>query len=136
MHLILFCSNFCILFVQFRIRHLARFSTAQVVDEEFSVWVSRVRSSLRRDSRREQGQSGRSVSVAARKSLKLNLGRGVKVWLEQGNLGESLFIGTLFDTNRQFSPVYKVDIVSSVRQGSNCALDGVDPRLMEKPKPG
>ena len=51
--------------------HLARFSTAQVVDEEFSVWVSRVRSSLRRDSRREQGQSGRSVSVAARKSLKL-----------------------------------------------------------------
>jgi len=76
--------------------HLARFSTAQIVDEEFGGWVSAVRSSLRRDSRREQRQSRRGVGVA----------------------------------------VYKVDIVGGVRQGRNCALDGVHPRLVEEPKPG
>jgi len=32
--------------------------------------------------------------------------------------------------------VHKVDIVGGVRQGGNCALDGVHSRLVDEPKPG
>ena len=59
--------------IRLRFGHLARFSTAQIVDEEFCGWVSAVRSSLRRDSRREQRQSRRGVGVTAIKLYEFSL---------------------------------------------------------------
>ena len=73
----------------------------------------------------------RSLSVGLRAYI-LCFGEGCSseaLWLEENSFSCASY-------PEPISPVHKVDIVGGVRQGGNCALDGVHSRLVDETKPG